>query len=174
MDPVAGEVFAAVEPGGRLDGGGLASGTVLGALDVRIFAQNAGLHKRPDVHPDAVVEVGVPANRLLMQWLLARKGTVRRPAGHNEFQLLLQERNKRICITAWIEDHNLRILRCLSLLSHFRQNRTELHGLQIAQTAQTYETIQNVPISCAIRPAIDDWHGADMMPVKGLPSSPLS
>ena len=54
---------------------------VLGPLDVRPLAEDVGLEERADVHPDAVVEVGVPADGLLGEGLPADENVVRRLAG---------------------------------------------------------------------------------------------
>lgn len=46
--------------------------------------------KRANVHPNAVIDVGVPANRLLMQLFPAAEDVVRRLAVPNLFELAFQ------------------------------------------------------------------------------------
>ena len=55
-----------------------------------VLSEDAGLDEGPDVHPDAVVEVGVPADRLLGEGLPADEDVVGRLAGQDELELLLQ------------------------------------------------------------------------------------
>ena len=49
-----------------------------------------GGHERPDVHSHAVVDVRLPTNRLLRQWLPPNEEIVGRLAGENVRQLRLQ------------------------------------------------------------------------------------
>src|SRR5437868_2197690 len=52
---------------------------VLTPLDVRLLAKDIGFHERPDVEPDAVVQVGFPANRLFPQGLPADEDVASTP-----------------------------------------------------------------------------------------------
>ncbi len=63
---------------------------VLGPLDVGVLAEDARRHERADVEPDAVVEVGVPADRLLGEGLPADEDVVGRLARQDELELVLQ------------------------------------------------------------------------------------
>src|SRR5208337_178495 len=49
---------------------------VLGPFDVRVLAQDARHHEGADVESDALVEVGVPADRLFGEGLPAHKNVV--------------------------------------------------------------------------------------------------
>jgi len=64
--------------------------TVLRPLDVRVLPQNAGFHEGADVHPHAVVEIGIPADGLLGQRLPADEDVMGLLAREDELQLLLQ------------------------------------------------------------------------------------
>jgi hypothetical protein len=39
---------------------------IIGPLDVGILAPNARHHERSDIHPHAIVEIGMPVDRLLV------------------------------------------------------------------------------------------------------------
>jgi len=90
VDPLTSEGIAVPEPGILLLGTPGLVAPVLGPLDVRGLAEDAGLDEGPDVHPDAVVEVRVPADRLLGKGLPADEDVVRRLAGQDELELLLE------------------------------------------------------------------------------------
>ena len=64
----------------------------LGAQDARAFfaAGNVARHEWADVHPHAVVDVGIPADGLLRQWLPADENVVRRLAVKDGFQYFFQ------------------------------------------------------------------------------------
>ena len=64
--------------------------SVFGPFDVRSLTQNAGFDERADVHADAVVEVGVPADGLFGQRFPADENVVGRLAGEDQFQFVLQ------------------------------------------------------------------------------------
>ena len=87
---VASERAGGPEPGviARVAGWLLAS--VLGPFDVGRLAQDAGLDERADVHADAVVQVGVPADGLLVERFPAHEDVVRRLAGEDQLELVLQ------------------------------------------------------------------------------------
>jgi hypothetical protein len=89
IHPLSLEGTAIPEPGILILGtfGFLAS--VLGPLDVRVLPQDSGVGKRPDIHPDTV-EVGIPADRLLGERLPADEYVVRRLAGKDELEPLLE------------------------------------------------------------------------------------
>src|SRR5271157_3489587 len=69
VHPLSLEGTAGPEPGILLLGTLGLVAPVLGPLDVRGLAQDAGLDEGPNVHPDAVVEVRVPADRLFRERL---------------------------------------------------------------------------------------------------------
>lgn len=50
--------------------------TILAPLDVRALAEHVGLHERSDVQAHAVVQVGMPADGLLLQRLPTDKNVV--------------------------------------------------------------------------------------------------
>src|SRR5271157_499171 len=87
---IALEGTAGPEPGILLLGTPRFVPPVLGPLDVRVLPQDAGLDEGPDVHPDAVVEVRVPADCLLGEGLPADEDVVLGLAGQDPLQLLLQ------------------------------------------------------------------------------------
>ena len=63
---------------------------VLVPVDVELGAQDAGLDERADVEADAVVEVGVPAERLLGERLPAHEDVVGRLALEDQLEPALQ------------------------------------------------------------------------------------
>ena len=55
-----------------------------------VLAEHAGRHEGADVQPHAVVQVGVPADRLLGERLPADEDVVGRLACQDQLELLLQ------------------------------------------------------------------------------------
>ncbi len=97
----AGEIFGAVpapEPGEFVLGPLRLLAAVFFPFDSRLNAQHPGAfrfdvghgQKRADVQPYAIVQVGFPADRLLVQRLPADEDVVGRLAVADQFQLLLQ------------------------------------------------------------------------------------
>jgi hypothetical protein len=83
VHPLSLEGTAGPEPGILLLGTLGLIAPVLGPLDVRGLSEDACLDKGPNVHPDAVVEVRVSADRLLGKGLPADEDVVRRFAGQD-------------------------------------------------------------------------------------------
>ena len=70
------------------------AGWIFAAVDApfnfRGFAKDAGFDEGADVHPHAVVEVGMPADGLLRERLPADEDVVGRLAFEDELELVLQ------------------------------------------------------------------------------------
>ena len=83
---ITSEGIAGAEPGILLLGTLGLIAPVLGPLDVRGLSEDACLDKGPNVHPDAVVEVRVSADRQFGERLPPDDDVVGRLAGQDELE----------------------------------------------------------------------------------------
>ncbi len=90
VHPIAGEDAAIPESGELLAVALGLLAAVLGPLDPGVLAQHAGLDKRPDIHPHAVVEVRFPADRLIVERLPGDEDVVGLLAFKNQLEPALE------------------------------------------------------------------------------------
>src|SRR5437016_251382 len=82
-------------------------------LDVGFAAQDTSRHEGPDVQAHTVIEVGLPADRLLMHLLPAHVDVIRGLTFQNQLELVLELANgNESCVSALLPAARALLLAC--------------------------------------------------------------
>src|SRR5262245_29304035 len=146
---LAGEVITFPEPRElllRAEAPGLCP-AVLGPFDLRVLAQYPGLDEGPDVHANAVVQVRLPADGLLVERLPAHEDVVGRLPFEDERELLL-ERNRRCQAVLGPAFASLRTLALAGdpVAEHRVRVTFEEHAVQLVVVDEGGETVPPPPV----------------------------